>query len=109
VDLRKEVVSEQQTINVPVTHEEVYIERRAGSGQFSDTPVGEDGETIRVPVSAEQVNVTRQTVQTGEVSVGKRQVQETEQVTDTVRHEEARIERQGEVDIEGNDAGVQGQ
>lgn len=108
VGIRKEVVAEQQTLDVPVTHEEVYIERRAGSGQVSDTPICEGG-AIRVPVSAEQVNVTKQTVETGEVSVGKRAVQETRRVTDTVRHEEARIERQGDVTVEGDDTGVQGQ
>ena len=108
VGIRKEVVTEQQRIDVPVTHEEVYIERRAGSGQVSDTPIGEGG-TIRVPVSAEQVNVSKQTVETGEVSVGKRTVQETRRVTDTVRHEEARIERTGDATIEENDTGVQGQ
>lgn len=102
VGLHKEVVSEQQRINVPVSHEEVYIERRAGSGQVSDMPIGE-GESIRVPVSAEQVNVTKQTVDTGEVSIGKRKVQGTQQVTDTVRHEEAHIEHQGDVTVEGND------
>jgi uncharacterized protein (TIGR02271 family) len=106
VNLHKEVVSEQQNIDVPVSHEEVYIERRAGSGQVSDTPMGE-GEAIRVPVSAEQVNVTKRTVEKGEVSIGKRAVQETQQVTDTVRHEEARIERQGDVTVEGDDPGVQ--
>lgn len=108
VDLRKEVISEQQNIDVPVTHEEVYIERRAGAGQVSDAPIGE-GEAIRVPVSAEQVNVAKQTVQTGEVSIGKRQVQGTQQVTDTVRHEEARVERQGDATIMGDDTDVQGQ
>ena len=108
VSLRKEVVTEQQSIDVPVTHEEVYIERRVGSGQVSDTPIGEGG-TIRVPVSAEQVNVSKQTVETGEVSVGKRAVQETRRVTDTVRHEEARIERTGDATIEENDTGMQGQ
>jgi len=108
VGIRKEVVTEQQSIDVPVTHEEVYIERRAGSGQVSDTPIGEGG-TIRVPVSAEQVNVSKQTVETGEVSVGKRAVQETRQVTDTVRHEEARIERTGDATIEEKETGMQGQ
>jgi uncharacterized protein (TIGR02271 family) len=108
VDLRKEVVTEQQTFDVPITHEEVYIERRAGSGQVSDTSIGEC-EAIRVPVSAEQVNVAKQAVQTGEVSVGKRAVQESQQVTDTVRHEEARIERKGDANIEGDDTGVQDQ
>ena len=108
VGLRKEVVTEQKTMDVPVTHEEVYIERRAGSGQPSDTPIGE-GETYRVPVSAEQVNVTKQTVATGEVAVGKRQVQETQQVSDTVRREEARLEREGHVNVQGNDPDAQGQ
>jgi uncharacterized protein (TIGR02271 family) len=108
VGLRKEVVSEQQTLDVPVTHEEVYIERRAGSGQVSETPIGEGG-TIRVPVSAEQVNVSKQTVETGEISLGKRAVQGSQRVTDTVRHEEARIERQGDTAIEENDTGMQGQ
>ncbi|HEY6541995.1 MAG TPA: YsnF/AvaK domain-containing protein [Ktedonobacteraceae bacterium] len=106
VDLRKEVVSEQQSIDVPVSHEEVYIERRAGSGRVSDAPIGE-GETLRVPVSAEQVQVNKQTVETGEVALGKRAVQETQRVSDTVRHEEARVERQGDVTVEGDNTGVQ--
>lgn len=105
VELRKEVVSEQQTIDVPVTHEEVYVERRPGSGQVSDTPISDEGETIRVPVSEEQVDVKKQTVETGEVAVGKRPVQQQQQYTDTVRHEELRAGRQGDVDIQG-DRGV---
>ena len=106
VQLHKEVVSEQQNIDVPVSHEEVYIERHAGSGQVSDTPIGE-GESIRVPVKEEQVNVSKQTVQTGEVAIGKRTVQETQKVSDTVRREEARVEREGDVTVEGEDTGVQ--
>jgi uncharacterized protein (TIGR02271 family) len=102
VRLHKEVVAEQKTLNIPVTHEEVYLERRPVSGQFSETPIGE-GETIRVPVHEEQVQTSKQTVETGEVVLGKRQVQETQQVSDTVRHEEARLERSGEVEIPGSD------
>jgi uncharacterized protein (TIGR02271 family) len=102
VGIRKEVVSEQQTIDVPVTHEEVYIERRPGSGQVSDTPVSEEGETVRVPVGEEQVDVTKQTVETGKVTVGKRQVQETRQVSDTVRHEELQVDRQGDAIVQGD-------
>ncbi len=101
VGLRKEVVTEQKSIDVPVTHEEVYIERRAVSGgQVDTTPIGQD-EVIRVPVSEEQVNVTKNTVVTGEVAIGKREVQETQQVRDTVRHEEARIDQQGDVHVQG--------
>ncbi len=102
VGLHKEVVSQQQTINVPVTHEEVVIERHpVTDGRVDDTPIGE-GETIRVPVSEEQVNVSKNTVVTGEVAIGKRAVQETQQVTDTVRHEEARVDQQGNAIIHGS-------
>lgn len=38
---------------------------------------------------------------TGEVSIGKRAVQETQQVTDTVKKEEARVEQQGDAPIHG--------
>ncbi len=101
VNLRKEVVTEQKTVNVPVTHEEVVIERHAVTdGRVDNTPIGE-GETIRIPVSEEQVNVTKSTVVMGEVGIGKRTVEETQQVTDTVRHEEARIEQEGNVTIQG--------
>jgi len=101
VGLHKEVVSEQKTINVPVTHEEVIIERHAVTdGRVDNTPIGE-GEVIRVPVSEEQVNVTKNTVVTGEVAIGKRAVEETQQVTDTVRREEARIDQQGNPIIHG--------
>jgi uncharacterized protein (TIGR02271 family) len=100
--LRKDVVEEQKSMDVPVTHEEVYIERRPGSGQPSNEPIGES-ETYRVPVREEQVTTSKQAVETGEVAIGKRQFQETQQVSDTVRREEAHVESEGDVDIQGTD------
>ncbi len=104
VTIGKNVVEEQKTVNVPVTHEEVYIENRPVTDATVDdnTPIGE-GENIRVPVSEERVNVSKDTVVTGEVSVGKRAVQETQQVTDTVRREEARLDQSGNPIVSGND------
>lgn len=101
VRLHKDVVEEQKTVNVPVTHEEVYVERRPVSDATTDnTPIGTD-ETIRVPVSEEQVNVNKNTVVTGEVAVGKRTVQETQQVSDTVKHEQLQAEQRGNAPIHG--------
>jgi uncharacterized protein (TIGR02271 family) len=101
VGLHKEVVTEQQTINVPVTHEEVYVKQHpVTGGQIDNSPIGE-GETIRVPVSEEQVNVSKNTVVTGEVEIGKRAVTENQRVSDTVRREEARVEQQGDAPIHG--------
>ncbi len=101
--LRKDVVSEQQSVDVPVTHEEVYIERRPGSGQTSDTPIGDQGETYRIPVRKEQVTTSKQTVESGEVAIGKRQFQDTQRVTDTVHREEAHVEGSGDVPVKGTD------
>jgi uncharacterized protein (TIGR02271 family) len=103
VQLHKEVVEEKQSINVPVKHEEVFIQRRAiNDGRLSDSPIGQD-ETVRIPVLAEQVSVTKTPVETGEVAIGKRTVQENQRVTDTVRHEEARLDKGGDPLIHADD------
>lgn len=103
VILRKEVVKEEQTIDVPVVHEEVVIERRA----CEDEPLGAE-ETIRIPVNAEKVNVTKETVTIGDVVIGKRKVEETQHFKDTIGHEEARLEREGNIPI-WDGKGQQGQ
>jgi len=103
VRIHKEVVTEQQRIDVPVSHEEVVIEQHPASGaRAADTPIGQD-ETIRVPISEEQVNVTKQTVETGEIEVKKRDVQGEQRVTGTVRREEPRIEKSGDVHFRKGD------
>ncbi len=105
VNIRKNVVSEEQTINVPVNREEVFVERHPVNTPVpSNTPIGQEEEVTRIPVSEEQVQVTKQPVVTEEINVGKRVVQENQAVTDTVRHEEARIENQGNVNVTGNNS-----
>jgi len=101
VGIHKDVVTEEKTLNVPVNREEVYIERKPASGTVAaDTPIGEE-ETYRVPVREEQVQVTKQPVVTEEVGIGKRVVQDNQQVTDTVKREQARINQTGDVNVEG--------
>jgi len=105
VRIGKEVTEEQKSINVPVSREEVFVERHDFAPRPADQPVSEtEGETIRVPVVEEQVRVEKQPVVTGEVEIGKRQVQDTQQFTDTIRREEPRIERQGDVNVQGSGA-----
>ncbi len=101
--LRKNVVSEQQSIDVPVTHEEVYVKTRPGSGQPTDAPIGDGSETYRVPVREEQVTASKQTVEIGEVAIGKRQYQDTQHVSDTIQHEEAHLENSGDVNVRSRD------
>jgi uncharacterized protein (TIGR02271 family) len=97
VRLRKEVVTENQNVQVPVTREELVIERTPGSGQVTGE-IGRD-EEIRVPLSEERVRVEKQPVVNEEVSVGKRQVQSNKEVSDKVRHEELHVEKDGNVDV----------
>ena len=48
---------------------------------------------IRIPIIEERIEVTKRPVVVEEVIVGKRKIQETKQVQDIIRKEEARIER----------------
>jgi uncharacterized protein (TIGR02271 family) len=109
VEVHKDVVEEQKTIHVPVTHEEVYVERRtvgdaptdSKTPTFDDetTPIGDD-ETIRVPIVEEKVEVTKKPVVTEELVIGKRQTTETEQVTENIKREEARVEKDGDATVD---------
>lgn len=102
VQIRKDVVTENRTIEVPVTREEVYVERHPATGEHraSGEPIGE-GESIRVPIHEEQVTVEKRPVVTEEIEVGKRRVTDTERVSGQVRREEAHIERTGDVEVRG--------
>lgn len=100
VEIRKELVTEQRTLDVPIMREEVTIERHPVARRPADQPLSETGETIRVPVREEQVSVEKRPVVAEEIEVGKRQVQESRQVSGTVRREEARIEGEGDVTTE---------
>ena len=100
VHLGKEVVEEQRTMDVPVTREEVYVERHPVDRRPAGEPIsGTETETIRVPVTEERVEVEKQPVVYEEVGVGKRVTQETRQVSDTVRREELRTDKEGDVEV----------
>ena len=99
VRLRKEVITEERTVEVPVTREEVVIERRpAASGREAGGTINE-GEEIRIPLMEEEVRVEKTPVVREEVSLRKQQVQDTEHVSETLRREEARIEQTGDTNV----------
>jgi uncharacterized protein (TIGR02271 family) len=102
VTLRKEVHTEHKTLDVPVSREEVVIERRPASGHEVSSAEIKEGQEIRIPVREEQVQVEKQTVVKEEVAVGKRKVQETKHVDDTIRKEEIKVETEGNVNVRDN-------
>jgi uncharacterized protein (TIGR02271 family) len=100
VRVRKEVVTEPQTVEVPVSREELVVERR-------DVPEGtplpaanaenafrQSGE-IRVPLTEEQVRVEKQPRVREEVAIGKREVPGTKRVEENVRSERLSVEEEG--------------
>lgn len=97
VHVRKEVVTEQKSLTVPVQREEVVIERRPVRGGA----VKEDlqAEEIRIPVKEEQVRVKKDVVVKEEVNVKKRKIQDTETVHDSVQHEELHVDGNGKTTV----------
>jgi uncharacterized protein (TIGR02271 family) len=82
------VVSQDASVDVPVMHEELFVQRRPVTGTPQAAgPIGES-ETIRIPLMREHVVVDKRTVVREEVAIGKRSVAATERVDGTVSHEE---------------------
>lgn len=94
--LRKYVVHDTETVDVPVEREEVRVERtpvdptdtRAGRGEA----LGED--EASVTLHEEHVNVTKDSVPVEEVRLDKKTVRDTETISEDVAHEE--------IDVDGN-------
>ena len=112
VVIRKEVLTEQKTITVPITREELVIERHPGNGQPSEHPgeasetlaeVLPDGGSVRIVLHEEQVRVEKYPVVKEEVFISKQQVQEITHLTETLKREEAHSECVGQVTIQGNE------
>jgi uncharacterized protein (TIGR02271 family) len=93
--LRKHIVTEEQTVTVPVSHEEVRLEREP----ITDANVGDalDGPAIseeehEVVLTEERPVIAKETVPVERVRLGTETVTETEQVGAEVRKEEIELE-----------------
>jgi uncharacterized protein (TIGR02271 family) len=89
--LRKTVETEHVRREVPVTREEVTVERRPLSADAAtDVTISED--EIRVPVMEEEVVTQKRVVPKEEVVIRKRAVTDTEIVEDDVRRERVDVD-----------------
>jgi uncharacterized protein (TIGR02271 family) len=89
--ITKEPITETKTVEVPVTHEEISVERRpATASTTAERPVQSKTET-KVPLKQEEVQVTKQPYVKEEVSVKKKPVTETRRVTDKVTTEKVKV------------------
>lgn len=106
VDVSKHVVEETRGLDVPVTRDEVEVTRRTVDRPASgDESAFTDGDTIRVPVTAETVNVDTQTRVVEEIEISKRPVTETRHVEGTVRREEIDVETTGDMLVDQGPSG----
>jgi uncharacterized protein (TIGR02271 family) len=98
VRVRKEVIEETRTIEVPVRREEVHVERRAitdpaaADAEAGATAFAETVQEIRVPVVREEVEVRKVVRPVEEVVVIKNSREETRTLSDTVRKERFDVE-----------------
>ena len=108
--IHRRVVQEQRTIQVPVTCEELVVERvpaeqAPSTADTNGTFVNDvdadliqrlcalrPGESIRLPLVEEEVIIDKQAMVVEEVTIGTRQVQAMQQVAGIVRREQVRIE-----------------
>ena len=89
--LRKHVVTETKNVEVPVTREEVVLEREpVAEGEGHGGRLGDDEQVVTV--SEERPVVEKETVATERVNLGTREVRDTEQVRTEVGHEEVQVD-----------------
>ena len=100
--LIKEPVIETKTVEVPITHEELIVERRPASESttsISDLkPPVISKEEIKIPLKKEEVEVKKEPYVKEEVVLKKRRVTETKTITKEVKSE--RLADTSEKDVE---------
>lgn len=102
VRVRKEVVTENQQVSVPVTREEVHVDRIPASGAEQPGDAAFREGTVSVPVREEEVEIKKRPVVKEEVRVSRTRRQEERRADAEVRHEEARIEQDGDLEKKGD-------
>jgi uncharacterized protein (TIGR02271 family) len=90
LNVRKRVRTDREQIEVPTRHEEVSVERVPVSGEATEAQIGED--EVVVPVTEEEVVVSKRAVAKEEVRIKKDVVEDTEVVEEDVRREEIDVE-----------------
>ncbi len=108
IDLRKEVVSERQSVDVPVWHEELIVERQSiDPPRLCDERVGEN-RSIKVVLREEVADVDKDPVVSEVVRAGRRTVEERQHIEANARREVADLRTEGDIRLrEPDDLGRQ--
>ena len=97
--LRRYIVTENETITVPVRKEKLVVERVPVTDTATDPITGPDGQTEileEITLREERVVVGKETVAVEQVRVGVQEVTEEQEVTEQVRRERADLDVDGQ-------------
>jgi uncharacterized protein (TIGR02271 family) len=86
ITVRREVVTEIKRIEVPVVREELVIEKKILDAKSLDQQA-EHTETIRIPISEERIEITKQLTALEDISIYKNTFEEIVQIDETLRKE----------------------
>jgi uncharacterized protein (TIGR02271 family) len=97
VKIYKKTYKEEKQIIVPITREELVIEKKKANPQGIF-----DGEmdTIRIPLSEERIEITKHPVTLEDVEIYKNQFEEILHVNETVKEEKLHIQSKGDIDLQ---------
>lgn len=98
VTVHKEVLREDKNLVIPVIREELVIEKKVMDNltpDKADKPV----ETIRIPISEEQIEVKKQPVVLNNVSIFKHKIHETKRVEGNLKKEKVHVEVIGKAKV----------
>jgi uncharacterized protein (TIGR02271 family) len=86
--ITKKPVTETKTVEVPLTREEVSIERRPASGQTEAQSPIQSEEKITIPLKREEAQVSKKPYVKEEAVIKKKAFRDTKEITEDVTSEE---------------------
>jgi uncharacterized protein (TIGR02271 family) len=99
VAIHKRVETVTRTMDVPLRHEVVHVERVSASDVKPDASYHAfEDQTFHVPLKSEEADVVKRAVYTGEVQIHKRMVEQPRHLSAQVRHEEIDLAGKGEIE-----------
>lgn len=98
VKIYRETYTEEKNFLVPVSREELVIEKKCDASQkkeYKDVAT----EVIRIPISEERVAFTKEKIDLEQVSIYKQQIEDIKHIEEIVRREEPVIKTHGFVEV----------
>lgn len=96
VNIYKNTYTEEKQIIVPITHEELVIEKKKVN---ADGSMNEQIETIRIPLSEERIEFSKHLVIFENIEINKKQFEELIHINETVKTEKIRIDTIGDIKV----------